>query len=156
MTRIKRDQKIPLIGFVANTGGLLGLCMGFSLVSAFEIVYHCIVNAFQHISARTTARGGFSGKKKAMNGCNGEAASAAASAGMRSAGDGDDAGAPAETDVMRTVEVTFVPRQNATGSRTSPEVTEVVALKSSPAVTAATASVVADRICAYCNVEHQV
>jgi hypothetical protein len=33
VTRIKRDQKIPIIGFVANTGGLLGLCMGFSLVS---------------------------------------------------------------------------------------------------------------------------
>ncbi len=44
VTRIKRDQKIPLIGFVANTGGLLGLCMGFSLVSAFEIVYHCVLN----------------------------------------------------------------------------------------------------------------
>ena len=44
VTRIKRDQKIPLIGFVANTGGLLGLCMGFSLVSAFEIVYHCFIN----------------------------------------------------------------------------------------------------------------
>ena len=44
VTRIKRDQKIPLIGFVANTGGLLGLCMGFSLVSAFEIVYHCLIS----------------------------------------------------------------------------------------------------------------
>ena len=44
VTRIKRDQKIPIIGFVANTGGLLGLCMGFSLVSVFEIIYHCFVN----------------------------------------------------------------------------------------------------------------
>jgi hypothetical protein len=35
VTRIKRDQKIPIIGFVANTGGLLGLCMGFSLVFKF-------------------------------------------------------------------------------------------------------------------------
>ena len=40
VTRILRDQKIPIIAFVANTGGLLGLCMGFSLVSLFEIVYH--------------------------------------------------------------------------------------------------------------------
>jgi hypothetical protein len=37
-----RDQKIPVIAFVANTGGLLGLCMGFSLVSVFEIVYHAL------------------------------------------------------------------------------------------------------------------
>ncbi len=44
VTRIKRDQKIPLIGFVANTGGLLGLCMGFSLVSVAEILYHALVN----------------------------------------------------------------------------------------------------------------
>ena len=42
VTRILRDQKIPIIAFVANTGGLLGLCMGFSLVSVFEIVYHVL------------------------------------------------------------------------------------------------------------------
>lgn len=35
-------QKIPVIAFVANTGGLLGLCMGFSLVSLFEILYHIL------------------------------------------------------------------------------------------------------------------
>ena len=44
VTRIKRDQKIPIIGFVANTGGLLGLCMGFSLISAFEIIFHCMIS----------------------------------------------------------------------------------------------------------------
>ena len=42
VTRIMRDQKIPVIAFVANTGGLLGLCMGFSLVSLFEILYHLL------------------------------------------------------------------------------------------------------------------
>ncbi len=42
VTRILRDQKIPVISFVANTGGLLGLCMGFSLVSIFEVVYHLL------------------------------------------------------------------------------------------------------------------
>jgi len=50
VTRIKRDQKIPLIGFVANTGGLLGLCMGFSLVSAFEIIYHCVLGGFRRLT----------------------------------------------------------------------------------------------------------
>ena len=58
VTRIKRDQKIPIIGFVANTGGLLGLCMGFSLVSAFEIVYHCMMTvcwtSFHFYRRRTT------------------------------------------------------------------------------------------------------
>ena len=41
VTRIMRDEKITIISFVANTGGLLGLCMGFSLVSVFEIIFHC-------------------------------------------------------------------------------------------------------------------
>ena len=46
VTRIKRDEKIPLIGFVANTGGLLGLTMGFSLVSVLEVLYHLLVGFF--------------------------------------------------------------------------------------------------------------
>ena len=29
----RRDQKIPMIWFVANSGGILGLCMGFSMVT---------------------------------------------------------------------------------------------------------------------------
>ena len=44
VTRIKRDQKIPIISFVANTGGLLGLCMGFSLISAFEVIFHMLIS----------------------------------------------------------------------------------------------------------------
>lgn len=59
VTRIKRDQKIPIIGFVANTGGLLGLCMGFSLVSAFEIIYHCMMTVCWksfHLYRRQTMR----------------------------------------------------------------------------------------------------
>lgn len=39
---IKRDLEMTFTGFVANTGGLLGLCMGFSFVSFFELIYHCI------------------------------------------------------------------------------------------------------------------
>ena len=47
VTTIMRDQKIPVIAFVANTGGLLGLCMGFSLVSVFEILYHALNGALK-------------------------------------------------------------------------------------------------------------
>ncbi len=39
---IKRDEQISFISFLGNTGGLLGLCMGMSLVSIFEIVYHLL------------------------------------------------------------------------------------------------------------------
>ncbi len=43
VTLIKRDQKIPVIWFVANVGGILGLCMGCSLVTLFEVVHHLVL-----------------------------------------------------------------------------------------------------------------
>jgi hypothetical protein len=39
-TLFKQDEQISFITFVSNTGGLLGLCMGISFISIFEIVYH--------------------------------------------------------------------------------------------------------------------
>lgn len=47
VTRIKRDQKVPLIWFVANVGGILGLTMGMSLVTFFEIIHHAGYVFFQ-------------------------------------------------------------------------------------------------------------
>ena len=41
-TKIVRDEKVTVTSFVANVGGLLGLCMGFSLVSVVEILYFSI------------------------------------------------------------------------------------------------------------------
>jgi hypothetical protein len=41
-TLIRCDEQMPLITFLGSTGGLLGLCLGFSLVSIFEIFYHLI------------------------------------------------------------------------------------------------------------------
>ena len=41
-TRIVRDERMTITSFVANVGGLLGLCMGFSLVSVAEMVYFCV------------------------------------------------------------------------------------------------------------------
>ena len=35
-----RDQRIPIIWFVANCGGILGLCMGFSIVTVFEVLHY--------------------------------------------------------------------------------------------------------------------
>ena len=34
----RRDQKIPTIWFIANSGGILGLCMGFSMVTVRKII----------------------------------------------------------------------------------------------------------------------
>ena len=41
-TKIVRDEKVTVTSFVANVGGLLGLCMGFSLVSVVEMIYFCV------------------------------------------------------------------------------------------------------------------
>ena len=39
-TSMRKDENIAVISFIGNAGGLLGLCMGLSFVSVFEIVYH--------------------------------------------------------------------------------------------------------------------
>ena len=39
VTKIKRDVAIPFVTFVSNTGGLLGLCIGFSFISGIEILF---------------------------------------------------------------------------------------------------------------------
>ena len=41
-TLIKKDEQISVISFIGNAGGLMGLCMGLSLVSIFEIFYHIL------------------------------------------------------------------------------------------------------------------
>ena len=46
-TSIKKDVKISFVDFISNTGGLMGLCLGFSLISMFEFIYHCLKCIFQ-------------------------------------------------------------------------------------------------------------
>ena len=41
MTKMKRDLEMTLTDFIASTGGLLGLYLGFSFVSLFEIFFWC-------------------------------------------------------------------------------------------------------------------
>ena len=39
MTKIKRDVAMTFTSYVANAGGLLGLCLGFSFISGIEIIF---------------------------------------------------------------------------------------------------------------------
>ena len=39
VTKIKRDVAIPFVTFISNTGGLLGLCIGFSFISGIEVLF---------------------------------------------------------------------------------------------------------------------
>ena len=36
---VKRTEKMSFTTFVSNVGGLMGLCLGFSVLSAVEIIY---------------------------------------------------------------------------------------------------------------------
>ena len=47
--RFQKDEKITKTSYIANSGGLLGLCMGFSLISAAEILYHCFFGIYSAI-----------------------------------------------------------------------------------------------------------
>ena len=39
VTKIKRDVSMTFTTYVANSGGLLGLCLGFSLISGIELIF---------------------------------------------------------------------------------------------------------------------
>ena len=41
VTTIKRDIAMTFTSYIANTGGLLGLCIGFSFISGIEIIFWC-------------------------------------------------------------------------------------------------------------------
>jgi len=43
-TKFVKDENIPVISFIGNAGGLLGLCLGMSFVSIFELFYHFILS----------------------------------------------------------------------------------------------------------------
>ena len=55
-TRIIRDERMTRTSFVANVGGLLGLCMGFSLVSVAEILYFCLKRNLRNLSSTSTRK----------------------------------------------------------------------------------------------------
>jgi hypothetical protein len=51
-TNIKKDEQMSYISFIGNAGGLVGLCMGLSFVSVFEMFYHCFNYCLSSVSAR--------------------------------------------------------------------------------------------------------
>ena len=53
--RFRKTEKMSRISYIASSGGLLGLCMGFSFVSLAEILYHCflcVVMVIRHESSK--------------------------------------------------------------------------------------------------------
>ena len=41
VTKIKRDVEMTFTSYIANTGGIIGLCLGFSFISGFELIFWC-------------------------------------------------------------------------------------------------------------------
>lgn len=56
VTSFERDVKTSPISFIANIGGLMGLCMGFSFVSLAEIIYYLVLGAWAAIRGCVTTK----------------------------------------------------------------------------------------------------
>ena len=44
-----RQVKMTLIGYISQMGGLLGLCLGFSLISLIEIMYWFTIRIVKNV-----------------------------------------------------------------------------------------------------------
>jgi Amiloride-sensitive sodium channel len=49
----KRQERYGNIDFIANCGGLMGLCLGVSVLSFIEIVYFCTIRLWFHKQGST-------------------------------------------------------------------------------------------------------
>ena len=49
-TKFIKNEQISVLSFIANAGGLLGLCVGMSFLSIFEIVYHVVSYLFVRLN----------------------------------------------------------------------------------------------------------
>ena len=69
--------RIPIIWFVANCGGILGLCMGFSIVTVFEVLHFVLQTICPSVFGRAKrlkpgrTSGGHGGSRKTKSGGNG-------------------------------------------------------------------------------------
>ena len=57
-TGYKRDQAMTFVNFIANAGGLVGLCMGLSFVSVVEVFYHLMMCLAGKFTKSRVSRGG--------------------------------------------------------------------------------------------------
>ena len=48
----ERRLRMTVVGFISSIGGLFGLCLGFSLVSLYEIFYWFVVKLGRRIIQR--------------------------------------------------------------------------------------------------------
>ena len=56
-TKISRDEAVSTLAFISTAGGLLGVCMGLSFVSIFEVIYRIFNFSFDSRVNRVTITG---------------------------------------------------------------------------------------------------
>ena len=71
--RFRKTEKMSRISYIASSGGLLGLCMGFSFVSLAEILYHCflcVLMVIRHESSKLVRKDLWKNKSRNNNATN--------------------------------------------------------------------------------------
>ena len=67
VTKMKRDVAMTYTTYIANSGGLLGLCLGFSFISGVELIFWlccCCKELWKYVQGNQRAREKKSGKKR--------------------------------------------------------------------------------------------
>ncbi|TRY74967.1 hypothetical protein TCAL_04960, partial [Tigriopus californicus] len=59
-----KDVKTTKTSYIANSGGILGLCMGFSFISGAEVIFHFLSSIFPSLSA---GKGGVPARKVSLD-----------------------------------------------------------------------------------------
>lgn len=59
-----KDVKTTKTSYIANSGGILGLCMGFSFISGAEVIFHFLSSIFPSLSA---GKGGVPTRKASLD-----------------------------------------------------------------------------------------
>ena len=53
--KFQKEEKMPIISYIANLGGLLGFGLGFSVITGIEIVYHFLSAIFLSMLGRSSS-----------------------------------------------------------------------------------------------------
>ena len=51
-----RERKVTIVGFISQVGGVLGLFLGFSLVSIVELIYWFLFRLIYNITAKNSQK----------------------------------------------------------------------------------------------------
>jgi uncharacterized membrane protein len=65
--RYHREQRLTIVGFISQIGGVLGLCIGFSIVSVVELAYWFLYRLVASVTSPTKPQSQKSPKLKSSS-----------------------------------------------------------------------------------------